>query len=254
MPTKTITDFSAASALTGDEYFVLMQGGVTKKTQLRSPLIKANLLNPILNDGNSLYSAQFINPADTDQWIVIQSGLTEAHRSYFAFVNYAGTAHLWLMGKNGGGGSPSGDACLLYDAIGGVHRYFMAPGDASLFSSNGAYTVQLGDTLLCGSDTGGVHINADPFAAGATGGFTVWSGGQSPVKWLAVQAGNVRMGIASRPTNATDGFAYMPSMAGTPSGTPTAYTGFCPYVFDTTGKKLWIYDTAAAGWKSVTLA
>lgn len=46
-------------------------------------------------------------------------------------------------------------------------------------------------------------------------------------------------------TNATDGFLYIPTCAGTPSGTPTAVTGKVAMVFDTTNNKFYVYD---AGW------
>lgn len=51
-------------------------------------------------------------------------------------------------------------------------------------------------------------------------------------------------------TNATNGFLYIPSCAGAPSGTPTTKTGRSPIVYDSTDNKLYIYNGA---WKSVTL-
>ena len=54
---------------------------------------------------------------------------------------------------------------------------------------------------------------------------------------------------AALTTNATDGFLYIPSCAGAPTGTPTAYTGKVAMVFDTTNNKLYCYDS---GWVDVT--
>lgn len=51
-------------------------------------------------------------------------------------------------------------------------------------------------------------------------------------------------------TNATDGFLYIPSCAGVPSGTPTAYTGKIALIFDSSNNDLYVYNTA---WKKVTL-
>lgn len=48
----------------------------------------------------------------------------------------------------------------------------------------------------------------------------------------------------------TDGFLYLPTCAGAPSGTPTAYTGRVALVYDTTNNKLMAYNGA---WKGVTL-
>ena len=55
---------------------------------------------------------------------------------------------------------------------------------------------------------------------------------------------------AALATTATDGFLYIPTMAGAPTGTPTSITGKVPIVFDTTNNRIYAYDTA---WLSVTL-
>lgn len=64
-------------------------------------------------------------------------------------------------------------------------------------------------------------------------------------------SGNFVVGTAALATNATDGFFYIPTCAGAPSGTPTAYTGRIPLIYDSTNNKLYGYNGA---WKSVTLA
>lgn len=53
-----------------------------------------------------------------------------------------------------------------------------------------------------------------------------------------------KLGVASLTTTATTGFPYIPSCAGTPTGTPTAVTGMVPQVWDHTNKKLYVYDGA----------
>lgn len=65
-------------------------------------------------------------------------------------------------------------------------------------------------------------------------------------------AGNIRLcGTAALSTSATDGFVYMPSSAGTPSGTPTSVTGGVATEIDTTNSKFMAYIGGA--WKGVTL-
>lgn len=59
------------------------------------------------------------------------------------------------------------------------------------------------------------------------------------------------VGNAALATTATDGFLYLPTCAGTPTGVPTTQTGTAAHVFDTTGNKLWVYN---AGWKGVVVA
>lgn len=68
------------------------------------------------------------------------------------------------------------------------------------------------------------------------------------VRALAVTAGKsvvVGDNTAALATNATDGFLYVPTCAGTPTGTPTAQTGTVPIVVDTTNNKLYFYSGAA---------
>ncbi len=51
-------------------------------------------------------------------------------------------------------------------------------------------------------------------------------------------------GSVALATTATDGFLYVPTCAGTPTGTPTAITGMAPIVVDTTNNKLYFYSGA----------
>lgn len=56
---------------------------------------------------------------------------------------------------------------------------------------------------------------------------------------------NIVVGSAALATNATDGFLYIPTCAGTPTGVPTAFTGRVPIIYDTSNDQFWIYDNAA---------
>lgn len=53
---------------------------------------------------------------------------------------------------------------------------------------------------------------------------------------------NVKVGAGAVATDATDGFLYVPTCAGTPTGTPTTKTGNAPIVVDTTNHKLYFYS------------
>lgn len=65
------------------------------------------------------------------------------------------------------------------------------------------------------------------------------------------QRGNVVINTAAIATTATDGFLYIPTCNGSPTGVPTVYNGRAPIVFDYQTNKIWIYN---AGWKSATIA
>lgn len=64
-------------------------------------------------------------------------------------------------------------------------------------------------------------------------------------KSLVVSSGSVLA------TNATDGFLYIPTCAGTPTGTPTSHTGAVALVFDTNTSQLFVYNGA---WEAVTVS
>lgn len=55
-------------------------------------------------------------------------------------------------------------------------------------------------------------------------------------------------GTAALATSATDGFVHIPATSGTPTGSPTFYTGMVTMVADAPNSKLWI--NFGGGWKS----
>jgi hypothetical protein len=61
---------------------------------------------------------------------------------------------------------------------------------------------------------------------------------------------NGALGQGSLATTATTGFAFLPTCAGAPTGTPLAQAGYVPMVFDTTNNKIWIYNGT---WKGIVV-
>jgi hypothetical protein len=56
---------------------------------------------------------------------------------------------------------------------------------------------------------------------------------------------NASIGAGSVATTATNGFLYVPTCAGVPTGTPTAKTGYAPIVVDTTNNRWYFYSGGA---------
>jgi hypothetical protein len=79
----------------------------------------------------------------------------------------------------------------------------------------------------------------------------VVSGGGNTDSLVVDTSGNVQVGNGALGTTATNGFLYIPTCAGAPTGTPTAKTGLVPMVYDTTDHKFWIYNGA---WKGTVLS
>jgi hypothetical protein len=66
-----------------------------------------------------------------------------------------------------------------------------------------------------------------------------------------LNSGSIICGNAALITTAVNGFLYLPTCPGAPTGTPVTKTGTCAAVYDTTDNKLWVYNGA---WVGVTLA
>lgn len=67
------------------------------------------------------------------------------------------------------------------------------------------------------------------------------SGGGSMESMRLDSLRNVQIGTGAIATNATNGFFYIPTCAGTPTGTPTTKTGLAPMVVDSANNKLYVY-------------
>jgi len=94
---------------------------------------------------------------------------------------------------------------------------------------------------------------SDTDIASRLGFFTSPAGGVATSERMRITgAGNIVLGTqAALSTSATDGFVYIPTSAGAPTGVPTSFTGKVAMEYDTTNNKLYVYN---GGWKSVTLA
>jgi hypothetical protein len=68
------------------------------------------------------------------------------------------------------------------------------------------------------------------------------------------QLGSTVQGTAALATTATDGFLYLESCAGPPTGVPTTFTGRVPIVIDTTTVtgKIWVY--VGGTWRGIAVA
>lgn len=106
--------------------------------------------------------------------------------------------------------------------------------DLGGLQSSALIQLRAGDAITSTSSPGVIRLYTTPAAS------------VTPVVRLSLEsAGEVVVGSAAIATNATGGFLYIPSCAGTPTGTPTAYTGRLPLVIDSTNHKLYFYSGGA---------
>ena len=59
---------------------------------------------------------------------------------------------------------------------------------------------------------------------------------------MEIDDGSLILGSGAIATNATDGFVYVATCPGVPTGTPTARTGRAPIVIDTTNNRLYFFS------------
>jgi len=189
-----------------------------------------------------------------------------------------GGSKKWLYGLN-----TSGDGADSFDFANATGRVLsIGQSDGSLkWSAVGAAT----DTTLARGGAGGravlqgasdtrLQLNTTTATAGVDAVIEYQRGGSA--KWqvglnyaagttadtldfysggLALQLTTTLSAILGKTapaTTATDGFPYVPVMAGTPTGVPTAKAGYVPMVVDSVANKLWAY--VGGSWKGTVLA
>jgi hypothetical protein len=87
---------------------------------------------------------------------------------------------------------------------------------------------------------------------GLSGVDNVWVGtfAVSSNRLLIDSRGNIVLGGSGAvSTSATDGFTYIPTCAGTPSGTPSTFSGKSAIIYDTTNNRFYTYNS---GWQNLT--
>lgn len=132
---------------------------------------------------------------------------------------------------------------------GGTGFSFLDDGNALAMLTAGGVTLGNGQFYQATRNSGPTVIPILGFKAGTD---LIVVGHEGSLPDVEIAASNMIIGTAALATNATNGFVYMPSCAGTPTGVPTAFTGRVPWVFDTTNKKICIY-TAGAWFKTAAL-
>ena len=169
------------------------------------------------------------------------------------YYQYQG-AHVWSNAPNntsGVGATASFTQAMTLDASGNLGvgttsiaaRLHVSGSDATNVAFNGS--------------TRGIRFDFDGTQSNILGVDNTFFGSYQPLfvsgSYLALGTGlteraridangNVIINTAAIATNATNGFLYVPTCAGTPTGTPTTYTGRSPIVVDTTNNKLYFYS------------
>jgi hypothetical protein len=177
------------------------------------------------------------------QWVTSLTGLTGVSSS--GFTNTSLSSGRLVYSTTGGAQTDSGS--LTFDGTNLFAGTTSSGANLRLYAS-----VDGSNGLLRFFDQGGSR-RLDIYASGTTAAY-ISTGGSVPLVFAVNDAECARITAAKSfvagaqaalATNATDGFLYVPTCAGTPTGTPTAITGMAPIVVNTTNNKLYFYSGGA---------
>jgi hypothetical protein len=159
----------------------------------------------------------------------------------------AGTARNYFAGSTGIGIAPD-FALHVYGAGSTSNNYANgAASGATLAVQDSGGSAGNGGQIVFGSSFG-INAGIKSLLTNGTGPagdmvFQTRSTSGDVLERLRIDsAGNVIVNTAAIATSATDGFLYVPTCAGVPTGTPSTLTGRAPIVIDTTNHRLYFYS------------
>ena len=261
MADKKISQLTSATVpLAGTEVLPIVQAGSTVKVPVsdltagRSPSMSGATVTgltaskPVFTDANKALTSSGTVP--TDQGGTGLTSFTSGGVPYAASASAltTGTA-LQFDGKLLGVGATvtAGWRANARGVQFGVNRYGAAweqangavnVSFAAYESSNNVFSyTTTGDVPTLYSQLSGAHIWSNAVAGTAGNTFTFTERMRVTADGNVVAGGSVALA-----TTATNGFLYVPTCAGTPTGTPTSITGMAPIVVDTTNNKMYFYS------------
>jgi hypothetical protein len=261
---------AASTPLDGTELVPIVQGGVTEQVTVANLTagrtiaagtvnVDANTANAAVRitqtgSGNALLVEDSANPDATPFVINADGRLVAGHTSSILLQASTYLGEFLSSSVN----YPLAAGYTGNSAVG--PRFALAKNRSADWSTQTivASGDTLGDVEFQGSDGTNTIVGARITAAvdGTPGTndmpgrlvfATTADGASSPTERMRItSAGNVVAGgSVALATTATNGFLYVPTCAGAPTGTPTAITGMAPIVVDTTNNKLYFYSGGA---------
>lgn len=163
---------------------------------------------------------------------------------------------LYATGYNALTGATLALALYVHDGISRFNDVVQITND---FTAGVGLTVNSGNVINSGQFTAlfegydyGVKITVSQAAAAGAAKQLLYVSNSANQVFQVLDVGSVIVGPGAALANAAvDGFLYIPTVAGAPTGTPTARTGSVPIVYDTTDDKLYVYRGGA--WAGIAI-
>jgi hypothetical protein len=205
-------------------------------------------------------SGQKVLQVSSSSFYGFSGGTVVAQNTYynggFQYINSAaasyyqqlGAAHQWYISADvtpTAGNPISFSQAMTLDASGnlalGITSALGTTSGRIVATVNGTSSalISLG---VNGTNTGTYYADATIVGVGAKANIPLSLQTNDTERARIPAAGGMVVGTAAIATTATDGFLYVPTCAGTPTGTPTTQTGTAPIVVDTTNHKLYFYS------------
>lgn len=249
----------------------------------------ANSLGLATNSTNAIYisSAQVVGVGVTPStWASGWGKIIEIGGNGNALISTSGTdVRLYMNNYYNASANNTyartGAASLYIMSTSGQHQWYTAPsgtaGTSPTFTqrmtldNNGYLLIGGTSAVYASANRGAVEVNGasqSMFAnniAGTNGGYVYHDGtnyslmnvksgsttiGTNNTTKITVDTNGNMYGLAGT-TSMTNGFMYIPSAAGAPSGVPTAVSGRVPMYYDSTNNFFYVYNGA---WKKILLA
>jgi hypothetical protein len=185
--------------------------------------------------GNTAAASAYIQSSTGHTWFTAPSG-TAGNAISFVQAMTLGASGRWLLGTTAGVGSDF--TSIRFDSAGSY------PQGMNMVDSNASANGTIFQVFRKSDDTylGNIRRNSTDNAIYVGGNSYLALGSGDTERARIPSTGGMVIGTAALATNATDGFLYVPTCAGTPTGTPTTQTGTAPIVVDTTNNKLYFYS------------
>jgi len=129
---------------------------------------------------------------------------------------------------------------------------------SSVFNVNGTTggaTIHLTNNTTGTTNSDGMIMNmsgVDMFFINRESGKIEWRTSDT-ARASITSLGSFLAGTAALSTTATDGFLYIPSCAGAPSGTPTDHSNMSAIIHDTSNNRIYLYNHVSNAWQYAAL-